>query len=173
MGIKTLSIPEHDINATPWLVSERDDVWDTAKIEADRERLAIAANEHPVERYALGETRYDLDAPSTLPDGAVVTVRDYWREGVEPARFKLRRLNSDESATANDMLNRGQRSQAYQYAARRGLTGIEGVEGIKFKKDRFGVDDKIVELLHRAGVLIEIGAGVMLLSRPLEDAEKK
>lgn len=172
MGIKALSIPSHDANATPWLVSENDDVWDNSKIDSEKELFKL--DRHPVtDAYHMGETRYDLDAPITLPDDRIVTVRDYWRAGVEPARFKLRRLNSDESATANDMLARGQRSAGYQYAAKRGLTGIEGVEGVKFKKDRGGVDEKLVELLHRAGVLIEIGAAVMLLSRPMEAAEKK
>ena len=169
----SLNIPQHTPDATPWLISEKDDAWDHARINSEIAAHGLSEDEHPFTRYQLAETRYDLDAPFTLPDGQTVPIRDYLRDEHPPARFKLRRLTPDEFATTQDYLLRGASSQAYTYAAKVGLTGLEGIDGVTFKKRRGQLEPKLVELLHRAGVLLEIGSAVYLLSKPLTEAEKK
>jgi len=125
---------------------------------------------HPWLRYHAGKSRYQPNAPDWGPDGKPCTVRDYLSGS--PAEFALRR---PDFRTFQDVMAVDNWRARLIEACRVGLRAIRA-EGYSWtaKGDEHATDDQL-EVLHAAdpNLVIEIGAAVLTLCRPLDDAEGK
>lgn len=146
------------------------------------EELAHERPQHPLVRYYLGETRFDLDAPLPIPEGVredgktTVTVRDYLTG--EPVIFELRQLGARDQAKVETA--GGEKSPtALLLAVKLGLAGITGGEadGLIWKRDtegHRGVHDDVLDRLSLVpGLIRKLGVAVLLRSQALTPAEKK
>ena len=127
-------------------------------------------DDHPVERYWQGSTRYDLDAKETLKDGAVVTARQYLIEAKKPDRYFLRRLQRREYYSLAERWD-SERMVTCTDAVR---IGIEKCEGMKLEGAASGrLTEADLTKLDDSGVLIKLGVSVINSSAPLRADEGK
>lgn len=183
--------PRHRIDAKPRFISAYDDAWgprldrEIAELEEERKAYVQALEEasegqdppkepeaHPQVRYALGMTRFDLDAPIRFR-GEDVRVSEYL-EG-KPTVFHLGQLPPDERYRAAIMIQNGDTEEAFLLCCRWGLVGID--DGPEYRRQRDGrVSDACMSSLMDAGgpaLVHEIGAAVWLYNQSLSEPEKK
>ena len=173
--------PQHDITAKAVFIVEADDAWDKARIENEREVRDPEGKEketHPVDRYAAGETRYDLDAEMSY-GGEMVTARSYITG--RATRFVLRRLSRAHYREIRGDILGGRAARAYLNACRYGLDDVSVVgvhDGERFELERAPgspLTEKDLDALHDLdpNLIDEIGMAVWLFSRKLDPREKK
>lgn len=170
----------HRVDHTPVVVLEDDNAWDKARIDSEFAQIDKARTDpelaatcqwpkledHPVYRYRIGASRFDL-----------ATVAGYLKPDVEPTRFTLRRLDDEvEWPRVEHLQEMGRGVDARRYALSRGLVEVDGLDipfpiaagepldAAQLKKLRSRISDTGVGLL---------GAAVINVSRELFDAEKK
>jgi hypothetical protein len=170
--------PEHAADAVPLYIASIDDALDNDRIKRERKALA-KGEEHCVDRYYEGTTRYDLDAPHTV-GGSVVTMRGYIRDGGTPTVFKLRRVSSmirdQVSAVAED---RAAFVAGLYKLARHGVTEIaDGFEGpawpLEGGSGGLPLTEADMQTLYDADQSLpqHVGLAVLNASRSLSDDEK-
>lgn len=129
-------VPTHSLDAPIVVVMRDDDAWDVDRIDAEKAEMKNP-QDHPVERYLLGQTRYD-----------VREVTSYFREGVQPTRFHMRRLALQEWQHVENVRANNE-GVAYALALAYALTGIDmpigedpvRLEGPKSKTRRLSQED--------------------------------
>ncbi len=186
--------PTHTIDGNAVYIYSLDPAWDFDKIGEERAARTPSAQrgpptgttedgrpfwdtsteEHaPVARYFAGKTRYQLDAPARLADGTPCTVRHFLKG--KPAEFGLRRLSLRDFTEVADI--ESTRARLVE-ACRRGLRAFNSEGFTWYNGQGIGSDGKegpvsceqAREMLHATdpGLVIEIGAAVMNLCRPLD-----
>lgn len=177
-----MALPTIHNPTTPIIFIARDDTaWDRDRInyeleviegerEPDQDRPVAwdAVEDHPMVRYQLGETRYDL-----------TTVEQYLDQAEGPVRFHFRRLTRNQRNNLLALQQGGQLYAAYEAAFRLGVETIDGVPNLelqaRFKKSKtLGEKDmgRIEQLLGR-DIFHEVGEAVLRASQDLTRAEKK
>lgn len=143
--------------------AERAEVRAGCVLTEDERTKACAG--HPWLRYHAGKTRYQPNAPDWGPGGKPCAVRDYL-SGV-PAEFVLRR---PDFRTFQEVVEISNWRARLVEACRVGLRAIRA-DGYAWaaKGDERATDEQI-EVLHSAdpNLVIEIGAAVLALCRPLD-----
>jgi hypothetical protein len=162
-------VPTHSLDAPIVVVMRDDDAWDVDRIDAEKSELRNP-QEHPIERYFLGQTRYDIRP-----------VSHYLKDGVQPTRFNMRRLTLNEwqhvenVRASNDHI-------AYSLALAYALESVDmpvgddpiRLEGPKSKDRRLSQDD--LELLDARGFrpyLPHLAMAAWRASLDLTELEKK
>jgi len=188
--------PQHSVDESQVdIIPGESDAWDRVRIEDELGRMGEHTEEHPFIRYFSGYDRFSLEAPYTFkltpkldpeapppaedapePEPEIVTAcaGDYL---VEQAceRWTIRRI--DELEYARKVLphfRRGDLEEAYIQAVSRGLVKCEN--GPKLDCNKSGKTDATmndVRTVIREGHLSLIGNAIIMLSRPLTEAEKK
>lgn len=184
-----LKPPTHTVDGLAVFISVSDPAWDIERIVAEREaqvaraladghitteltpaERARAVALSPVERYFAGVTRFQPSAPDWAADGSPTTARAYLRAGEKPAEFGLRRLGFRAHQEVAEIENpRGRLLEA----CRLGLRSIVA-DGYTWKATGAeSAGDDQLEVLHAASpaLVTEIGAAVLNLGRPLDEAE--
>lgn len=132
-------------------------------LKEDERSKACAS--HPWLRYHAGKTRYQPNAPDWGLDGKPCTVRDYLSG--TPAEFVLRRPDFRTFQEVTEISN--WRARLIE-ACRVGLRAIRA-DGYSWaaKNDERATDEQL-EVLHAndPNLVIEIGAAVLTLCRPLD-----
>lgn len=161
-------------------IARRDSIWNLERInyelevidgdrDPDENRPAVIwdnATDHPVVRYRLGETRYDL-----------ATVEPWFVPGEAPAKFHLRRLSRSQRNNLLALEAHGQRHNAFEAAFRLGCRKIEGVPGLNLslrvqkQKQVNDADMKKIETLLGRDIIHEVGEAVMRASGDLTAPE--
>lgn len=161
------------------LVARLDDAWDHERIEAGGRELKDG-EEHPVERYWAGLTRFDIDAPHTL-GGVVVTARQYLRDDATPTVARLRRVSGVEREKALSVWeDLPRREDAIWRLCKLGVVEVtEGFDGARWPF-RGGVAgqsllDEDVQMLYDAHRLLPtlLGVAVLAAAAPLSEDEGK
>jgi len=173
----------HRINHIPVYVPAADDAWDQERI--DREKGWIDGTvdipegqvvpwedleDHPIERYHSGNSRFDLS-----------TVSDYLDLSKQPLKFVLRKLPLKQWDEMHGLQERGGYgtyggAQGRLYAVKHGLDAIEGIEEWKDKRPPMGWSDSQIESLRDMigeTQYVVLGYAIMQASRPLDPLEKK
>lgn len=166
--------PQHRVDSEIIFIHRDDDAWDHSRIETEKAELVQSgksADEHPVERYWSGATRYDLGAADTVL-GSAVAPRDYLGDGA--TRWKLRRLSRDEWRRVRDMISSEGSTQAFGFAFKRSVMDVSGEPAL----GRIGLDlspseDQRLADTFGDGVCAEVSIAVYKASEPLSEAEKK
>ncbi len=178
--------PQYRADARPLFIARTDSAWDDERITREREAAKKAGGpRHPVDAYYSGETRYDLDAVSTV-DGQAVTVRDYLRAGATPTVFTLRRdaqLALQRAQAISVVGDAPAWTAAMWSLARHGLVEAadgftSGAPGARWPLEGGGprpLTDADLQLLHDLGdgLLAAIGTAVFHANAPLSEAEGK
>lgn len=165
-----LKVPHHRADAPIVFIHPQDDAWDHDKVAADLKD----AEDHPLQLYWGGHTRYDLTP----------AVQAYLKPDSKPTKFFLRRLKWDEwleckSAWERAILQRdGRPVAAYTEACRLGLQKIENgfeigdreVSGRLSYRDMQKLQDMSVAGME---LILDVGQAVYQASMPLTEAEKK
>lgn len=126
---------------------------------------------HPGRRYILGLTRYQLDAPDHAPDGKPCTVRERYLTRGKACEFTIRRLKSEAYQAADEIVSTGARLTQF---VRMGLRAVNSPEWKwTIEEGASCVPPDVIEHLHETdpALLLEIGRAVVLLCRPLDEAE--
>jgi hypothetical protein len=177
--------PEHAADAVPLWIAPFDDAIDVDRIERERKELS-KGDEHCVDRYWSGATRYDIDAPHTV-GGAIVTMRSYIRDGAVPTVFKLRRdgLTVLRQQTLTVMVEADGKSQKdviplLHELARKGVVSITdgfGGEAWDIQGGQGGrpLTEGDMQALYDASPRLpeQLGLAVFHASAPLSEAEGK
>lgn len=139
------------------------------------------APRHPTVRYFLGESRFDLDAPMPIPEGiregaTTVTMRDYLVG--KPVEFVLRKLGARDLGRVERLVSRDDDADGWILAVKLGVVQIHGGEedGLVWKKDTMhrGMHEDVIDRLALVpGLMIQLGAAVITVSRSLTLVEKK
>lgn len=179
--------PQHRIDGAALYASSTDSAWDLDKVRAERvawvdrareeklasgdeqpltaEEIAAAVARSPVERFFAGKTRYQIGADDWGADGKPTTARDFLKG--KPAEFGLRRLGF---RAYNEIAEEAKTRARLIEACRLGLRSINA-DGYSWtaKADEVASDEQL-DALHEANpaLLVEIGAAVLALSRPLD-----
>lgn len=153
----------HGLELDELTPAQRDEAIEAAAAGLRRE-------DHPLEVYWRGESRYDLQAQGHLM-GKPVDVRDYFNKGT-PTIFTLRRLGWQEY---NRLLEiEDARSRLFSFA-RAGVTAICGPGVDLVVKGDDGIPNAWMQALfdadHHWG--ITVGTAVVLYNRALTESEKK
>lgn len=122
----------------------------------------------PITRYFAGVTRYQLDAPDWDASGAPTTARAYLTKKPD-ITFKLRRLSHRQFW---EVCSEPSGRLRMVEACAAGLRAIVS-DGYNWEGER--ATDDVMELLHATNpmMVLDIGAAVLSLSRPLDEDEKK
>lgn len=176
--------PQHRIDATPKLIPRASAAWDHDRIAREKKELGDNADQHPVEQYFAGSTRYDLDA-SIKTEAGVCTMHDYLT-GEPDVVFVLRRPKVRQMGTLyplcqRDVARDGQISMAtYFDVAAIGLAGIEGADGWEYEQTPagFATEETLQQIYDwdgdgSLGALTQLGGAILELGAPLGRAEKK
>lgn len=165
--------PQHRCDQTEaTVILPDDDAWDHDRIKAEREKLADP-DDHPVQQYWSGTSRYDLDAPVNF-GGEVATARDYLDETKRPEKYVIRRLQPEEWERVQTAYEQdGVWRRATRLAVEMGLVRVEGCpQPLQLnKRKRITADD--IRYLFDQNLLAPIGLAVYMHSRPLTAEEKK
>lgn len=140
----------------------------------------LTASDHPVIRYGLGFSRYQLDAEDYFL-GAPRTMRDYLKPDVKPTLFTLRHLSRAQYRACDAIDNTHDRLIAF---AKAGCVAIEGPDfswsednggGATTRPNSNGLPDDVIELLWNADHRLppELGFAVIRFNAPLSAGEKK
>jgi hypothetical protein len=143
-------------------------VRDACVLSLDEREAADARS--PVARYFDGKTRYQLSAPDWDASGAPCCARDFLRPGATPAEFSLARLDWRSYYACLETETTQGRLLRLLEAARLGLRGVKA-EGYRWAaKPGETAGDEQIEALYQAdpSLLVDIGAAVLMLSRPLD-----
>lgn len=176
--------PQHDIDAAPFIVVSGDPAWDHESVMAETKGLnAEELAEHPYVAYMSGRSRYDLTAEFRWK-GGLGSASDYLDADTPATRIELRRLNLRERCEITDATRREQKKHGkgasllsvYYEAARMAVVAVHGARDLEFRKGTEVPDDVLEKLCDRLGgldVVAQIGSAAVILSYPLNEAEKK
>lgn len=171
--------PGHSVDSDPVYILITDPAWDRDRIDEETEKNK--EEEHPVLRYLLGESRFDLTA-KYMYQGNLVSAAEYLKAPPE-AKFKLRRLSVPQMSEIADLISTAQTvnpespplATTWTRCLKYGVVDIEG--SIKCVTRR-GVlaDSTLMEIYDTLGGLpsvTSVGNAIWLLSQPLTGAEGK
>ncbi len=184
------SIVEADVEASPELADAlRSALGDESivrcepTLEAMRELADMIdaspyrkREDHPVHRYRVGESRYDL-----------ATVAPWLKSGVEPTRFVLRLLLRDVRFEVEGILLSGRDgalSFAQMHALAHGLVRVEGAGSLELRKTikpwasgksptLTARDIDALEAAFGLALVRDVGQACVLASREITATEKK
>lgn len=179
--------PQHRVDAKIVYVHPRDEAWNDEKVaEEVLEHFPDGSEylEHPFYKYTSGAGRYDLDAEYTV--GAEIRrPRDYFRDGVKPTKWYLRRLDwQDWYEIQSELSAHGRANKepypVYMRALQVGLERVEDgpkLEGPPDRLTRSDLDKLYAMRFHDGDQIvdpaIDIGRAVIVASVPLRDDEGK
>lgn len=174
--------PQHSVDAEIEFILETDPAWDRERANDELQDMGDDEDtEHPLIKYYVGDSRFDLDAegirPESGPDGQVVLVpgkaRDYLKPDVQPRVFRLRRLRAAQVSRCMDVGGR----TGQQLACQQALSSIDPpIAGLKLKaRKRPLVDDELQQLADAVGMdaVWEIGKAAIEASKAPTEQEKK
>ncbi len=179
-----LEIPEYAIDCTHEVILARDSAWDHKRIDKERKKLT-KGERHPVDHYLRGATRYDTQAPLTVPEALRKKVRGTKKAGPDvckvsdyltgrPTRFVIRPLDFRQTARAYDLTKIEGQLSSFAYAVEHGLVDIEDSNLVVDKLPDGSLTDELLNRLNRApGLLTVLGAAVLNISQDLDVAAKK
>jgi hypothetical protein len=168
--------PQHRADVPGIFIPRNDSSFDKDRADKEIQRMkdeGLDVNQHPIERYYSGETRYDLQAVETL-FGEPVTANSYFTKD-QPERFTLRRLDWDQWHRVMGLIDAGAFSQAQLLATRYGVSGVEN-SPLKLTGAQAGMlTHEDMQRLFDAdpGLPSNLGFAVWKYSRPLTESEKK
>ena len=157
-------------------IPAEDPAWDDDLVDADKEKMEAAGedpDEHPVQVYWMGQSRYDIGAKLPVC-GEPKSVMDYLKKDVPYTEFEMQPLKVRDFTRAQDLKDGTGNNQAWLFCVENGVTGV-GDLPIPTRGDgkRRRLTSDGLEALGRMGLVYELGLAVFLLSAPVSDAEKK
>lgn len=120
--------PTHVIDQPGCWISPHDPAWDHERLRRELEALPEERDRlrHPVTRYYVGESRFQLQAPTWSVEGKPCTVSEYLRPGVAPSRFALQRPKRKRLRAIEAIDDVWERREAWIRGVVRGISGPEG-----------------------------------------------
>jgi hypothetical protein len=173
--------PQHNARAPIEYIRKGDPAWSDAY--NDELEAVDDASEHPMVKYYMGETRYDLDAPGTVTaydeddeeQVATKTPRQYLREDAKPVIFRLKRLRIGEVSRFRDQGARTGAAMAYSLAIKEIDNAPSGVKCDRREGRRTISDRQLEEHAEAFGMqtIWEVGEAALRASEAPSYAEKK
>ena len=176
-----LNPPQHAPDDPPTWISPSDTAWDTERIKAEKATLGEeAADQHPVEIYYSGATRFSLKAEIVAPEqiGGPVKITDYIIG--KPTRFEIRRLDARGSRRMSGLIIKEQKTDIatgeWQFVAiKRGVVAVRNPD-MELKRDDDGhLGQGFVDMLdQQGGLVLSLASAISSLTfRATEAAEGK
>lgn len=173
-----LKPPQHRADIPGHYIPRSDSSFDRDRYDREINSMKegeLDVNQHPIERYYSGETRYDLQAVESFM-GGTCCAGDYFKIGNEPPeRFFLRRLDWAQWHSVLHLVEAGNFSQAQLLACRYGVAGVEN-STIKLPSAASGMlSHEDMQRLFDADPTLpsSLGFAAWRYSRPLMESEKK
>lgn len=170
--------PTHGIDDLGEYVDITDPAWDWDRLKKETEAMQEAKEDpggHPLRQYLQGLTRWSLDAEHPV-NGQRKCAREYFKSGVEPTIWTLRRIGREAFRRDATLRRRDELEQANDEAMRKGIRASEGPRAVPLTGGgEFELTDTDMTAIWESDPTLpdRLGPAVIAFSRPLSAAEGK